>query len=123
MLGLLKYADDFSKAQGLNQLSQKDTTSTAVIADNEGFRTRQSYLIKQPIVKGTLSFRIPLKHIFGFCEDYDKVVYGLKHTLTLVRKSNDDAIFRHNDAGAGKSLVSDIAILVLKRDVKLQLTN
>ena len=29
-------------------------------------------------------------------------MYGLKHTLTLVRKSNDDAIFRHNDAGAGK---------------------
>jgi len=35
-----------------------------------------------------------LKHIFGFCEDYDKIVYGLKHTLTLVRKSDDDAIFR-----------------------------
>jgi len=102
MLGLLKYPDDFSKAQGLNQLWQKDTTTTALIADNEGFKIRQSYLIKQPTVKGTFSFRIPLKHIFGFCEDYEKIVYGLKHTLTLVRTSNDDAIFRHNDAGAGK---------------------
>ena len=86
MLGLLKYPDDFSKAQGLNQLWQKDTTTTALIADNEGFKIRQSYLIKQPTVKGTFSFRIPLKHIFGFCEDYEKIVYGLKHTLTLVRK-------------------------------------
>jgi len=88
MLGLLKYSDDFSKAQGLNQLWQKDTTSTAVVADNEGFRTRQSYLIQQPAVTG-----VPLKHLFGFCEDYEKIIYGLKHTLTLVRKSNDDAIF------------------------------
>jgi len=80
MLGLLKYSDGFSKAQGLNQLWQKDTASTAVIADNEGFKTRQSYLIQQPTAKGTFSFRIPLKHIFGFCEDYDKIVYGLQHT-------------------------------------------
>ena len=43
-----------------------------------------------------------MKHIFGFCEDYDKIVYGLKHNLTLVRKSDDDAIFRGAAAGAGK---------------------
>ena len=29
-----------------------------------------------------------------FCEDYDKIAYGLKHTLTLVRKTDDYAIFR-----------------------------
>ena len=29
MLGLLKYLDDFSKAQGLNQLWYKDTATTA----------------------------------------------------------------------------------------------
>lgn len=112
MLGLLKYSDDFSKAQGLNQLWQKDTTSTAVVADNAGFRTRQSYLIQQPTVKGTFSFRIPLKHIFGFCEDYDRIVYGLKHTLTLVRKSNDDAIFRANAADAGKVSLDKISWFV-----------
>ena len=48
------------------------------------------------------SFRIPFKHIFGFCEDYDKIVYGLKHNLILVRKADDDAIFRGAAAGAGK---------------------
>jgi len=98
MLGLLKYFDDFSRAQGLNQLWKKGTATTAVIADNTGFTSRQKYLIQQPTAKGTFSFRIPLKHIFGFCEDYNKIVYGLKHTLTLVRKANDDdAIFRVND--------------------------
>ena len=43
-----------------------------------------------------------MKHIFGFCEDCDKIVYGLKHNLTLVRKTDDDAIFRGAAAGAGK---------------------
>ena len=76
MLGLLKYLDDFSKAQGLNQLWYKDTATTAVKADINGFAARHAYLIQSPTTKGTFSFRIPMKHIFGFCEDYDKIVYG-----------------------------------------------
>ena len=44
MLGLLKYSDDFSRAQGLNQLWKKD----AVVANNTGFNARQSYLIASP---------------------------------------------------------------------------
>ena len=98
MMGLLKYPDDFSKSAGLNQLWYKDTGVAASIVNNTGFRVRHSYLIESPVPKGTFSFRVPLKHIFGFCEDYDKIVYGLKQTLTLVRKSNDDAIFRDNAA-------------------------
>ena len=43
-----------------------------------------------------------MKHIFGFCEDYDKIVYGLKNSLILVRKTDEDAIFREAAAGAGK---------------------
>ena len=102
MLGLLKYPDDFSKAQGLNQLQYNDTATTAVKANNNVFAARHAYLIQLPTIKGTFSFRIPLKHIFGFCEDYDKIVYSLKHSLTIVRKTDDDAIFRGAAAGAGK---------------------
>ena len=105
MLGLLKYPDDFSKAQGLNQLWYKDTATTAVNADNNGFAARHAYLIQSPTVKGTFSFRIPMKHIFGFCEDYDKIVYVLKHNLTLVRKTDDDA-------GAGKVSLDKISWFV-----------
>ena len=54
-------------------------------------------------------FRIPMKHIFGFCEDYDKIVFGLKHNLTLVRKTDDDAIFRGAAAGAGKVSLDTIS--------------
>ena len=34
--------------------------------------------------------------------NYHKIVYGLKHSLTLVRKTDDDAFFRAAAAGAGK---------------------
>src|SRR6218665_1772306 len=72
--------------------------ATANMAQNTGFAVRQTYLIRKLTAKGTFSFVVPLKHIFGFCENYDKVVYGAKHTLTLVRKSNDDAIYRATPA-------------------------
>ena len=70
---------------------------------------RRNYIIKNANPKGSFSFKIPLKHIFGFCEDYDKVVYGLKHTLILTRNDDDDAIFRANAAAAGKITLSKIS--------------
>ena len=100
MLGLLKYPDDFSKSKGLNQLWYKDTTPNAEEA-NTGWEVRRQQIIRNSDPKGTFSFKIPLKHIFGFCEDYDKVVYGLKHNLTLTRNNNDDAIFRAANDAAG----------------------
>ena len=60
-------------------------THTGVLADNTGFAIRHSYLVSSPTVKGTFSFRIASKHIFCFCEDYDKIVYSLKHNISLVR--------------------------------------
>ena len=74
MLGLLKYPDDFSKSKGLNQLWSKDITVNAN-ADNIGWNVRRLYITASSDPRGTFSFRILLKHIFGFCGDYDKVVY------------------------------------------------
>ena len=94
MLGLLKFPDDFLKSTGPNQLWYKDAGTTAHIKNNAGFGVQQQYIIQKPDPNGTFSFRVPLKHIFGFCDDYEKVVYGLKHQLTLVRKGDSDAIFK-----------------------------
>ena len=74
MLGLLKYPDDFSKSQGLNQLWFKESGTDAHLQNNIGFGVRQSYIIQKPDPKGTFSFRVPLKHIFRFCDNYGKVV-------------------------------------------------
>ena len=105
MLGLLKYPDDFSKSKGLNQLWYKDTTENAD-DDNVGYLFRRYYIIRNSDPKGSFSFKIPLKHIFGFCEDYDKVVYGLKHNVTLTRNDDNDAFFKSaNVDGAGADVV------------------
>ena len=53
-----------------------------------------------------------MKHIFGLCEDYDKIVYGLKNNLTLVRKTDADAIFRLAAVGAGKVSLNKISWLM-----------
>ena len=99
MLGLLKYPDDFSKSQGLNQLWHKDTFTSAVVDENHGFAVRQSYIIIQsPTDNGRFSFKIPLKHFLGFCEDYRKVLYGMQQRLTLTRTGDNDAIFKGLDA-------------------------
>ena len=104
MLGLLKFPDDFQKSTGLNQLWYKDAGTDASISGNnknDGFVARQEYIIQKPDSKRTFSFRVPLKHIFGFCDDYEKVFYGFKHQLTLVRKGDNDAIFKIGAVAAG----------------------
>jgi len=103
-LGLLKFPDDFQKSTGLNQLWFKDSGTDASIAgnnQNNGFLIRQGYIIRKPDPKGTFSFRVPLKHIFGFCDDYEKVVYGFNHQLTLIRKDDNDVIFKIGAVAAG----------------------
>ena len=109
MLSLLKYPDDFSKLHGINQLWYKDTATAADPATNIGFKIRKEYIINKPEPKGTFSFKIPLKHIFGFCEDYDKILYGMKQTLILTRNNDNDAIFRVNAAAKGKIMLDKIS--------------
>ena len=108
MLGLLKYPDDFAKSQGLNQLWVKDENMGEAVIDeaqlnyNNGYFIRHKYIIGDPLPNGTFSFKIPLKHFLGFCEDYKKVLYGMQQRLTLTRTNDDNAIFRNNAAAAGK---------------------
>lgn len=103
MLGLLKYPKDFSDSQGMNQLWFPDVSPNAVGIDGSWY-ARKIVLLKAPVPAGTFSFRIPLRHIFGFAEDYNKVVYGFKHQLSLYRKADDnDSIQRMDDEGNGKN--------------------
>ena len=108
MLGLLKYTEDFGRSKGLNQSWYKDSTN-APNNQNTGFWVRHQHIFNNlDADKGTFSFRIPLKHIFGFCEDYDKVVYGFKHTLSLTRTHEHNAIFRAGGVDPGKIVLSKV---------------
>jgi hypothetical protein len=101
MLGLMKYSRGFTKARGLTQLWCKNTLDE-LTAENQGYNTRQSYIISTPTIRGSFSVAIPLSHIFGFEDDYDKVVYGFKHSLILKRASDNDSIMRDTGVAAGK---------------------
>ena len=108
MLGMLKFPDDFSKSQGLNQCWIKDTgegNGNAGVGDgrNEGFKLRRDYIINMPEGdnKGKFNFKIPLKYFFGFCEDYRKIIYGMQQKLTLTRTGDNNAILKRNAAAGG----------------------
>ena len=105
ILGMLKYPDDFNKSQGLNQLWTPDNRIITItdedvlydkdkvpLSENIGFYQRTVYL-NSSTTKGKFSFKIPLKHFLGFCEDYKKVIYGMQQRLTLTRTGDNDAIY------------------------------
>ena len=67
---------------------------------------------------GHFSVAIPLSHIFGFCEYYKKVTYGYKHTLTLRRNHDNDAIIKADSqeevGGETRDKVLDGSIVINK---------
>ena len=77
-----------------------------------GFGRWKEYIIAKSDPYGSFSFSIKLENLFGFCEDYDKVVYGMQYKLTLVRKSNDDAIFKVAATAKGKVELTKVAWVV-----------
>lgn len=115
MKGLLTYPSNYS--EGMNFMWAPDKCEKICPKfNNLGFMERHNYLFKNS--SGNFSVAIPLNHIFGFCENYDKVIYGVKHQLTLRRKEydsdvilkspdkNDDGIYKVPD---GKIILSKIA--------------
>ena len=109
ILGLAKYSLNFNQGPGLNQCWVEDTADTSEDT-NIGFKSRRQYIITKPNPRGSFRFAINLEHIFGFCEDYDKVLYGFTHTLTLVRTSNDNnAIYRALAVAPGKVVIEKIS--------------
>ena len=127
MLGYLSYPDDFSTSAGLKCCWSKDTTDNANSSKyarsaeapaagytptenpnyNQGFAARKGFLFSSN-PRGCFEFHIPLTHIFGFAE-YKKVIYGLKHTLTLTRGSDTQALYRNAAAADGKVDITNIS--------------
>ena len=75
LLGLASYSTTFSNGCRLTQGWYPDTNTNAAV-NNNGFNTRQGYLIRLPNPKGSFQCAIPMRLIFGFVDDYSKVTYG-----------------------------------------------
>ena len=50
-----------------------------------------------------------MRHISGFVDDYPKVTYGMRDTLQLIRKDDNDTLFRTAAAGAANVVLSQLA--------------
>ena len=108
LLGLARYSLTYSKVCGLSRVWYLDTNANAA-DDNKGLAIRQGYLIQNPNPKGSFRCAIPMRHIFGFIDDYSKVTYGMRDTLQLIRKDDNDALFRIAAAGVGKVVLTKFA--------------
>jgi hypothetical protein len=114
IFGYLSQPDDFNTSAGLKYCWSKDIvdhaesseftvsvgapaagyTPTRNVNYNQGYAARKAFLFSSNPL-GHFSFIVPLSHIFGWCDDYQKVIYGQKHTLTLTRGSDTQALYRH----------------------------
>ena len=115
MFGASRYSTCFNAGAGLNQCWSMDTSKGEAATSNLGFKARQDYIIEQSIPLGTFRFAIDLEHIFGFCEDYNKVMYGFTHALTLIRgASSDNAVFRATGVAAATVVLEKISWMMPK---------
>ena len=110
MKSLLTYPRNYS--EGMNFLWSPDTRDS--VTDNDGFNERCTYLIKQSESNaGSFRFTIPLSNLFGFCKNYDKVIYGVKHELILRRTGEDDeAIYKSDEMVSGAPKVSEGKVIL-----------
>ena len=94
IIGLAKHSSSYSA--GLIQCWAPDSSNDAADT-NLGFKNRRKFTSTSAPV-GSFRFAIPLNHILGFAEDYNRIVYGFVHTLVLNRASSDaNALFRKKD--------------------------
>lgn len=68
---------------------------TMVACKESDFHSMQSllWLHAKEIQEQTYRHIIPLKFIFGFCDDYNKVIVNSKHELVLIRNHSDVIVY------------------------------
>lgn len=96
MKGLLTYPKSYGECGGINQgweidYDPEDMTELD-LTKKSGFKVRHLRYNKKS--KCEVSFVIPLSHIFGFCEEYKKMMFGHRHTLILNRCGDKNAIVK-----------------------------
>ena len=111
LMGAAKLPFDYNAGAGLMQCWAPNTSDSQLI-DKKGYEARKKYIIAKSVPVSTFSFIVELDNVFGFIEDYSKVTYGMRHKLTLVRKSDNDAIFRASGVDAGKVNLTKIAWII-----------
>ena len=116
MFKLLTKNQNYNDGGGLNSCWLPDDNKGEAAAANTGWEARRKFLFLNNRLEaedpesGKFRFSIRLEDIFGFAADYDRVMYGFTHTLTLIRNlNNKDVLFGEDAAVAGKVEFSKIS--------------
>ena len=111
MLSHMLFNENFKHSDGLSMCWYPDTSATADPDTNEGFKARKKWIFTDLTDKGSFTFRIPLKYIFGFAFDYDRVIYGFNQSLSLVRQSDVYALYKKSTSvTSGRIELSSITL-------------
>ena len=102
MLSYLLEDNAYDATLALGHCGGKDNHLTAAAADNTtGYTRRKTFILSSNPI-GTFSFYIPLRRLFGFYRDYNRLIFGTNQRLVLTKKNTtNDSIFRAGAAGAG----------------------
>ena len=111
MFGLLTKNQSYNNGPGLNSCWIPDDDTGEAKAANSGYEDRRKQLFENNVMaggaedpnSGSFRFSVRLEDIFGFATDYNRVMYGFVHTLTLIRNLNHvDALFGEANVDKGK---------------------
>ena len=86
MLSYLLESNDYDNSTSLVHCGVKDTGAGAAAAANLGYARRKAFITASRPNRGQFGFSIPLRRLFGFFRDYNKVVFGTTQRLTIVPK-------------------------------------
>jgi acyl-CoA synthetase (AMP-forming)/AMP-acid ligase II len=135
ILGLARYSDDYSRSAGPSMMFTKDTSNHPNYVPYDIRRPRNNANNADadvaPVVHGAnanfnlgctsrramlqggsrrFSCAIPLSHIFGFCRNVRKVIFGTKHTVVLVRQGTDDDAIWRSAGDAGRVILTKFSL-------------
>ena len=86
MLSVALLPNDYR--QGIAEGYYPDTLATVgTLTDNAGWAERRAFLYS---ANGMFQVEIPLSRVFGFAEDYQKVIYGMNHSIILTKGTSSN---------------------------------
>jgi len=99
-----------------------DKVVSAANVNNERWKYRK-YIINAGVAGENYNFSamIPLNCIFNFCNDFNKVIYGMQHKISLTRTTSTRALMRVNGAIAASGIYP--AAVALANDAKVVLSS
>ena len=117
ILALTNMSKDYHDTAGQNMLYSRDT-------EVSGNDTNVGHLTRGSLTNNSAMFTayVPLKNLFGFCRDYDKVTRGLKMGLVLHKNTDVQNLHKRHNVADGQLYFQEMKLWIptVKPDLRSQ---